>query len=273
VLTASAAPSISSVYAARQDLRDCLFLAISQSGRSPDLLESARRAQTAGARVVALVNVEDSPLARLADHLFALDAGPERSVAASKSFIASLSAVLQLIAAWTDDSDLLAALDDLPDALARAWALDWSAAVGCLASVDNLFVIGRGLGLAVAQEAALKGKETCGMHAEAFSGAEVRHGPQALLGPAFPALLLIQDDETRAGMLELARDLVARQVRVLTAGATIDGAVPLPTANAHPVLQPVLLIQSFYRMVDALAHARGRDPDQPPHLRKVTETR
>lgn len=273
VLTASAAPSISSVYGARPDLDGCLFLAISQSGRSPDLVSAATAARRAGATVVALVNAEDSPLAATAEHVFALCAGPERSVAASKSFIASLAALLQLVAVWRDDVSLLAGLEVAPQRLAQAWDLDWSAALQPLTAARHLYVIGRGLGLGIAQEAALKGKETCGLHAEAFSGAEVRHGPQALLGSGFPALLLVQDDETSDGLLALGRDLVARGVEVIVAGADVDGAICLPTLPAHPALQPLLLAQSFYRLIDALARARGCDPDRPPHLSKVTETK
>jgi glucosamine--fructose-6-phosphate aminotransferase (isomerizing) len=133
-------------------------------------------------------------------------------------------------------------------------------------------VIARGVGLAVAQEAALKFKETCGLHAEAYSGAEVRHGPQALLGSAFPALVLCQDDAARGGLEELASDLAARGVEVAAAGARALGATPLPTLQAHPVIAPLLLAQSFYRLVNAVAIARGHDPDDPPHLAKVTET-
>jgi glutamine---fructose-6-phosphate transaminase (isomerizing) len=272
VLVASAAPSVSSVYGAAQDLRGCLFIAISQSGKSPDLIASAASAKVAGARVVALVNDEASPLAQIAEHVFGLGAGPEQSVAASKSFIASLSAILHLVAEWRDDAELRQALDHAPDHLANAWELDWSGALHRLQHSNHLFVIGRGLGLAIAQEAALKGKETCGLHAEAFSGAEVRHGPQALLNGTFPALLLLQDDETREGMLALAHDLVARHVAVLVAGADVSGAINLPTIAAPPEVQPLLLIQSYYRLVNALSIARGRDPDRPPHLRKVTET-
>ena len=272
VVVASAAPSISSVYHAPQDLRDCLFLAISQSGKSPDLLASAQAARQAGATVAALVNDEHSPLAQLAEHVFPLCAGPEFSVAASKSFIASLAATLQVVTAWTGEAPLRRCIAEAPDLLAQAWELDWGPALRRLREAGHLYVIGRGLGLGIAQEAALKGKETCGLHAEAFSGAEVRHGPQALLGGNFPALMLVQDDETRGGMLTLARELIERGVDVLMAGPEIAGAVNLPTLVAHPALQPLLLAQSYYRLVNALSLARGHDPDHPPHLRKVTET-
>ena len=273
LLTASAAPSVASVYGARQDLHECLFVVISQSGRSPDLVATARAAKAAGAMVVALVNDRNSPLAGIADQAIALHAGKERSVAATKTYIASLAAIAHFIAAWMEDAALLAQLQRAPDLLASAWELDWEPAVAKLKQEGHLFVIARGIGLAVAQEAALKCKETCGLHAEAFSGAEVLHGPQALLEDGFPTLLLAQDDETRAGMQSLASTLVARGTAVMIAGATVPGATVLPTIEAPAALQPLLLAQSFYKLANALAIARGRDPDHPPHLRKVTETR
>jgi glucosamine--fructose-6-phosphate aminotransferase (isomerizing) len=272
VLTASGAPSVSSVYGARQDLRQCLFLAISQSGQSPDLLAAAQAAREAGALVVALVNDEDSPLARAADSCLPLCAGLEQSVAATKSYIASLAAIVHLVAAWSDDVLLFHALSLLPEHLARAWALEWEIAVPKLKPASHLFVIARGVGLAVAQEAALKCKETCALHAESFSSAEVRHGPQALLQGGFPALLFAQDDETRAGLETLANDLVARGVEVLAAGLETRGATLLPTLEAHAAVQPILVAQSFYRLANALAIARGHDPDRPPNLQKITET-
>ena len=273
VLTSSASPSVSSVYGVKQNLRGCLFLAISQSGRSPDLVAAARAAKSAGATVVALVNTDNAPLADIADYLLPLCAGPEQSVAATKSYIASLAAIVHLVGAWTADNILLDALTAAPQALAAAWRLDWGAAMPTLRNTSHLYVIGRGVGLGVAQEAALKCKETCRLHAEAFSGAEVRHGPQALLQSNFPALLFTQDDETRLDLEALARDLVARDVNVMIAGRTVTGATVLPTIAAHPVIQPLLLAQSFYRLANALAVARGCDPDRPPHLRKITETR
>jgi glutamine---fructose-6-phosphate transaminase (isomerizing) len=272
VLVASAAPSIASVYNARQDLRDCLFIAISQSGRSPDLLSTTQAAKEAGALVVALVNDERSPLAALADCTLPLCAGEERSVAATKSYIASLAALVHLCSAWVRDDEMSAALARAPDDLERAWELDWSAALATLHRASHLYVIARGVGLAIAQETALKCKEACGLHAEAFSSAEVRHGPQALLHENFPALLFAQADETREGLEALAADLASRGVEVLIAGARAKGAAELPSIASHPVVQPMLLAQSFYRLCPSLAVARGFDPDNPPHLRKVTET-
>ena len=272
VLTASAAPSVSSVYAAKPDLEGTVFLAISQSGASPDLLAAAAAARLAGARVIALVNAERSPLAGLAHDLVPLCAGAETSVAATKSFIASLAAVTHLVAHWARDGELLAALEHAPEQLEAAWQLDWQEAARRLEPARSAYVIGRGLGLGIAQEAALKLKETCGLHAEGVSAAEVRHGPMALVQGGFPVLVFSQDDETRAGVAALVTDLAARGADVMLAGASHARALSLPAVEAHAVIEPMLIAQSFYRMVNALALARGRNPDAPPNLQKVTET-
>jgi glucosamine--fructose-6-phosphate aminotransferase (isomerizing) len=272
ILTSSAAPSVSSVYDSPLDLAGTLFLAISQSGASPDLLASVRGARNAGAFVVALVNAESSALAQIADFTVPLCAGIERSVAATKSYIASLSAIIQLVGNWARESQLLESLVSLPTLLECAWQLDWSQAVSRLRLASDLYVLGRGLGLGVAQEAALKFKETCGLHAEAVSSAEVRHGPMALIRTGFPVLIFTQSDETRDGVEALAGELAARHADVMLAGSRVPRALILPTQAAHPVLEPMLIVQSFYRMVNALALARGLNPDQPPHLHKVTET-
>lgn len=268
IVTASASPSVGSVYEAPLALRGALYLVISQSGKSPDLLRNAQAAKAAGARVVALVNVEDSPLAELADTVLPLCAGPEKSVAATKSYLASLAAILQLGAAWHGDAALAATLAGLPAALRQAWQADWRAVTDGLADARNLFVLGRGLGLAAAQEAALKFKETCGLHAEAYSSAEVKHGPMALVGPCFPVLAFAQPDETGAGTAAAAAEFRQRGARVWLAGAGGD----LPLADSAPEITPLLTIQSFYRAINALALRRGFNPDLPPHLNKVTET-
>ena len=272
VLTSSAAPSVSSVYEAQSDLQGTLFIAISQSGKSPDLLAATRNAKDSGALTVALCNTIDSPLMQLVDVAVPLHAGPERSVAATKSYIASLSCIAQLLANWVEDRRLLATLPQVPEMLARAWECDWTRAVETLRGAVNLFVVARGFGLGIAQEAALKLKETCGLHAEAFSSAEVKHGPMALVRAGFPVLMFTQRDETRVGIQELSAEFAARGARVLIAGAEAAGAISLPAIASHPVVEPLLAIQTFYRMANELALARGLDPDRPPHLNKVTET-
>lgn len=272
LLTSSAAPSVSSVYGAPADLADTVMLAISQSGASPDLLATTEAAQRAGARVVALVNVEDSPLAGLADVTLPLAAGDETSVAATKSYLASLSAVLHLVAEWADDEALRRALHEAPVLLQRAWELDWSDALEPLRGAGSAYVLARGVGLGIAQEWALKLKETCRLHAEAQSTAEVRHGPMALVQAGFPVLVFAQHDETHDGVVALAGELAARGARTLLAGGEAAGAVSLPVVAAHPALEPLLATQSFYRCANALALARGLDPDRPAHLHKVTRT-
>jgi len=273
VLVSAAAPSVSSVYAKTPLLEGAVCIAISQSGKSPDLVASVEAAKAGGAYVVALVNVEDSPLARVADAVLPLRAGPEKSVAATKTFIASLSAAAQLVACWLQDAELLAALDALPDQMEAAWDTDWSEALGELVAATDLYVVGRGLGYGVAREASLKFKETAGLHAEAFSAAEVRHGPMALVKSGFPVMMLSQDDDTREDIVALADDFAARGAKVVLAGGQAARSVTvLPTVSAKAELEPILLIQSFYKLAAQVSVARGYDPDRPPYLNKVTDT-
>ena len=272
VLTSSLSPSIASIYGATPGLQGTVVLAISQSGRSPDLLTAAEQAREKGAMLFAMVNDEQSPLAAAADVVIPLTAGPERSVAASKSFIASLAAILDLLATWTGDHAIDAALASLPEKLGEAWALDWTPALSPLMVVNNMYVVGRGHGFAIAQEAALKLKETCGMHAEAFSAAEVRHGPMALVRSGFPVLLFAQCDESLEGIADLASVIGVRGGQVISAGLSRAPGIELPAVAADPLVEPVLQIASFYRLANALSAARGLDPDRPPHLAKVTET-
>ena len=272
---ASFAPSTSSIYGTNwRKLNGTLFLAISQSGKSPDLIASARAARDAGAFVVAIVNEADTPLAEVAEATIPMLAGPERSVAATKSFIASLLVLSHVVQAWTQDDDLRVGLSQKPELLSKAWALDWSPALATLQHATNLYVIGRGLTLGIAQEAALKLKETCGLHAEAYSAAEVRHGPMAIVGEGFPVLMLAPNDEAGEAFSPLAQEFAARGARVLMAGGAALGAQSLPTlGGAHPALAPITTILAFYRLGARLSLARGLDPDRPPHLQKVTETR
>jgi glucosamine--fructose-6-phosphate aminotransferase (isomerizing) len=273
VPVASAAPSVASLYASRLRVESAVCIAISQSGRSPDLLATVGSLKQAGACVIALVNEPASPLAEMADEFVDLSAGTERSVAATKSFVASLSGVARIVAEWSNDDLLRSELSHLPTLLRRAWALDWSALVEVLKGATDLYVIGRGIGFAIAQEAALKLKETSQLHAEAFSAAELRHGPMALVRGGFPTLIFGQSDEAAQNVAETAKRLVESGARVLLAGAEAEGATSLPIISSAPLLEPILEIQSFYRAANALALARGLDPDHPPHLAKVTETR
>ena len=272
VLTASAAPSVSSIYGVTQDLSGCLFVALSQSGRSPDLLAAAAAAKSSGATILVICNSADAPLVAAADLYIEVRAGLETSVAATKSYLATLAAIARMVAAWTDNPEFAANLESLPTLTDQSWALDWSAALPALESAEHLYVVGRGLGLAAAQEVALKCKETCGLHAEAFSSAELRHGPLTLLNEGFPALLFSQADATQPGVAALTHELVQRGVTVLLAGDRSAGAIELPTAEAVAELAPILLVQSAYRMIATLALLRGFDPDHPAHLRKITET-
>jgi glutamine---fructose-6-phosphate transaminase (isomerizing) len=248
-------------------------LAFSQSGQSPDLVEPLRDCRSRGARTVAFINDLGSPLAQTAQTCIDLHAGTETSVAATKSFLCQLAAGAALVAAWQQDPAFVAALRSLPDLLQRAAVQDWSPALEAFGTAERLYVIGRGTGLPVAMEAALKFKEVCGIHAEAYSGAEVQHGPMALVQTGFPMLVFAPPGPAQAGLLELAEQMRMRGARVLLAApAGTPGAVLPLVPAAHVDLDPISAAQSFYGMVEALARARGMDPDRPRHLHKVTRT-
>jgi len=269
----SAALSVTSVYAAPLAPNPAgLCLAISQSGRSPDLLAAVEAQRQAGTLTVALVNDSASPLAEIADVTLPLMAGPEVSVAATKSYIASLAGIAALVAHWTGDDALRRGVDGLPRTLEQAFALPWQPGLPLVDGNPSLFVIGRGYGLAIAQEAALKLKETCGLHAEAFSAAEVRHGPMAIVGAGFPILGFATSDEAGDDVRSVAAEFRGRGSAVTIADPT-GGEGALPAIAAMPAIEPILMVQSFYRYANELSLARGLDPDQPPHLNKVTATR
>jgi glucosamine--fructose-6-phosphate aminotransferase (isomerizing) len=167
------------------------------------------------------------------------------------------------------------ALLRLPHRLADAGALDWSNATELLSSAASTVAIGRGPTLSIAREAALKLKEVCNLHAEAFSGAEFLHGPVALVTPRYPAMMFLPNDEATAGMRGLAAELEQKGVALLVTGSSSSrpGLTSLPALPAdQPEADAICIIQSFYVMAVALAARLGIDVDQPRHLRKVTRT-
>lgn len=269
---ASVGPSIASLYDTKLQLDGTLFVVVSQSGRSPDLLRLVATARESGALVVGFVNDETSPLATGCDYFLPLCAGPERSVAATKSYLMSAFAFLQLAAHWRQDDALLRTVTATPQALDAAMTCDWSDALARLNDVTGLYVIARGLGNGAALEMALKCKETCRLHAEAFSAAEVIHGPLALVGPGFPVLALTQHDATEDASRAVIERMVSLGATVLSTDGSA-GTVALPTVpNLPPEIAPLAQVLSFYLAIHKVARARGLDPDVPPNLKKVTET-
>ena len=265
---ASVGASVASVYGARLKAKNALAVTISQSGKSPDILALQDEAKRAGAIAVALVNAEDSPAAKNADVCLPLCAGEEKSVAATKSFIVSLVAAAALLAHWLNDNELKSAVAELPEQLENATRLDWSPLADLAAGAESLYVLGRGPSYPIAAETALKFKETCGIHAEAYSVAEVMHGPLELVGEGFPVFVFAQSDASQQSTATAIARLKASGARLVQAGS---GGLPVARAF-HPILEPILMVQTAYLAIDAVAFRLGRNPDQPRLLRKVTET-
>lgn len=274
VPVASIGPSVASVYDAPLRLKGGVLVTVSQSGKSPDLVALQARAKAAGALTVALVNVEASPVAEAADVVIPLHAGPETSVAATKSFIASTAAAAAIVAAWSEDPALARALAGLPEALTKALDTDWSDLMEPLRTAGSAYVVGRGPGFPVAQEVALKAKETAALHAEAFSMAEVMHGPLRLVERGFPVVAFVGDDKAAATSRTGIERLIAAGGRVFTATALDMPGTRLQTVpTGHGLTDPIAAAVSAYRFAERLARARGLDPDRPVNLSKVTETR
>lgn len=270
---ASLGPSLASIYDAGIKLERGAAIAISQSGASPDIVAMARAARAGGGVTVSLVNTMPSALSQTTDMAINIDAGLEKAVAATKSFVNSIVAGLALIAAWKQDPSLAKALNELPAHFDAALSLDWSEMVEYLHDGDSLYMLGRGPSLAIASEAALKCKETCELHAEAYSSAEVLHGPVSLVAAQFPVLAFAARDRAQQSISETAGKLAAKRANIFLTSAEAVGANSLPSiATGHPLTDALCLIIPFYGMVEQLSLRRGLNPDQPPALQKVTVT-
>ena len=255
------------------ETRNTLAIAISQSGQSPDVVDPIRYFRGGAATTVALVNDITSPLANAAEWAMPLHAGAELSVAATKSFITSLTAGARLVAQWQNDPELIKGLEALPESLFKATEVDWSSALEVLAPARNIMVVGRGISFPIALESALKLKETSALQAEAFSGAEIKHGPMALIEDGYPLLIFATRGPTQASVLQLAAEMRTRGAKVILAAPddVPERDLTLPVA-ATPDLDPIVAVQAFYIMAAHLSKARGMDPDRPRHLSKVTKT-
>ena len=270
---ASVGPSVASIYGRPLHLSGAACIGISQSGRSPDIVQMMQAASQGGGLTVAITNHADSPMATASAHCLPLHAGTESAVAATKTFVCSALAGLALVAEWRQDQALQQAVASSPAAMQQALALDWSPLSARLSRAQSAYVLGRGPAIGIAAEAALKLKETCGLHAEGFSAAEVLHGPSAIVHAGFPVLALCIDDAAKPHVVATVERLAAQGADVFITGSAAKGAVTLPTVpDLHPLIAPIVLSVAFYAFVEALSRRRGFDPDTPPHLRKVTET-
>lgn len=264
----SAAPSVTSIYNRTMQLDDALILFISQSGRSPDILAQAEMAKRAGAFCIALVNDETAPIGDIADAVIPLRAGQENAVAATKSYLATLSALLQLVAYWSGDETMIVALDDLPIQLSEMTHAPAQILPKSFTTLENCVVLGRGFGYAISLEIALKLKEVCSIHAEAFSSAEFFHGPVTLVNNKLTVLDISIADEAATIHREMMDEIHRR------------GAIILPMSAAkvdimkfvHPRFAPLLILQKFYLDVEKIALSLGVNPDAPVGLCKVTKT-
>ncbi|MHA3976872.1 SIS domain-containing protein [Halovulum sp. GXIMD14794] len=257
----SMGPSVASIYGTRLHLERIAAIGISQSGRSEDLVALMRACREGGAETVTLTNTATSPLAAAAGTAIDLQAGPELAVAATKSFTNSVLTGLWLLAHWTGDTELETALRNAPDRFAEVASTTAPEIAETLERTDRLLVISRGPGLGVAAEVALKAMELCGIHASAYSSAEVLHGPSAVLRDGFPVLAL--GDPAEAGLQGTVDKLAGQRARIV---------LPPKMDTANRFLAPLIQLIPVYGALEAAARARGRNPDKPDFLAKETLT-
>jgi glucosamine--fructose-6-phosphate aminotransferase (isomerizing) len=270
LLASAAAPSVVTAYRSPPDMHGALWIVISQSGRSPDLVTATQTARASGALTLAIVNDDRSPAADASELVLPIGAGPENSVAATKTVILSMIAGAQLAAVLGRDDELARALRNLPPRMSAALACDWSAWADQVAHATAAFIVGRGYGLGCARELALKAAEILRVPTLGYSAAELRHGPRASVTPATPVLALRQSDPSATAVDDLVRDLGSAGENVFSAGGAA-GTLPW-IGDGHPVCDPVLMLIPAYRAIETAARRRGFDPDRPPHLNKVTQT-
>jgi glucosamine--fructose-6-phosphate aminotransferase (isomerizing) len=274
--------TLTAYYDALLDMSGSTVIALSQSGRTPDVIDYVARARGAGAFTVALTNDIASDLAGAAEEVLPLAAGPERSVAASKTYLNQIAA-LGLFAAYaaTEGRRFSAGIRETADLLEAAIpALEQQARTVALsfASVGRMFVVGRGIEFATAREIALKLLETCRVAAEPLTATALAHGPVAALDPLFPVWTVASHDETLPAVVEAAERVRAAGATLVAsgtaAGALAGAAYALPVPKPpDPLLSPLLSVVPGQLFASALARARGLDADHPVGLSKVTLAR
>lgn len=271
---ASVGPSLASIYGKSLRLDQAAAISISQSGKSPDIVALAQSAAKSGALTISLTNTKPSPLSDACAYPVDIKAGPELAVAATKSFFNSVLTGLSILAEWTLDQELQRSIRQFPEKLAEATKLDWHELADELGEAESLYMLGRGPCLAIASEAALKFKETSEMHAEAYSSAEVLHGPIALVDRRFPVVTFAARDAALASVLATADGLSEKGALAFISADGASHARRLPfIETGHPFTDSLALVVPFYGFVEAWSRSRGFNPDAPAALKKVTETR
>jgi glutamine---fructose-6-phosphate transaminase (isomerizing) len=266
-----ASPSALTVYGATPDMRDVLFIAVSQSGRSPDLVDSASIARARGALSVAVTNDLDAPLAQAAEHAVAIHAGAERAVAATKTYTAELLA-LHLLLGGPEGARQAAPIPEAAGATLGLTPEDALAAHAApLRDIQRIVVTARGYSYATAREAALKLMETSYLSAQAFSGADLLHGPLAMIDESVPVIAVSSPGRGGEAMRPVLERLSGLRAHMLRVGA--DGDLPIAADGVPEHLLPILEILPLQRLAWRVALDRGLDPDRPRGLAKVTQTR
>src|SRR3981189_2274939 len=270
LLVSTSAPSVMTTYEQSIDMRNAVFIVISQSGRSPDLVMGAQSARKNGALTIAIVNDLTSPLALACELRLPMGVARQRRAAPTKYVVLSMVASVQLVASLTSDDELNEKIKRLPQRFSDALACDWSLWSSSLAAARAAFVVGRGFGLGPAREIGLKVTETMRLPTLSYSAAEVMHGPLACATAETPLFVLRQNDGSSAMVDALIADLRVRKLNVFSVGDP-SGSLPW-IGNDDPICDAITMLLPAYATIEQAARDRGFDPDNPPNLTKITET-
>lgn len=272
-VVASIPPSLTSILKNPPKLGGQMVLAISQSGTSPDIHQSVDAFKAQGAITVALVNHVDSVVGRAADYCLDQHAGLERGLAATKTTVCAMAGIARIAAEWSRDSELLRGLQELPDLMSEAVTAGAQLSAEQLSGITNVLVVSRGLGAGAGFETSLKIKETCGLHAEAFSSAEVRHGPREIVNKNFAVIGLALPGPGMEDVIKATSELSQQGARVILVGPKeIQPTFALPKISDFR-LAPILALQMLYPWLAKSSEKLGRDPDRPRVLTsKVVNT-
>lgn len=267
-----ASPSIASVYDRTLNFENHLLFVCSQSGASPDLIKYVENAKAGGATIIGLVNDESSPIAKLSDFLFGLKAGKENSVAATKSYIATLYAFASIYAMFCGKNDLADELYHLPEVMDQVVHTNWDDFAEAMLTTENLFCLGRSYNLSTAKEIALKFNETSQIFAKEYSSSEFFHGPLALIEKGIPILHFLLNDESHKVSLETNQKLIDLGANVYTVDSKAFDEKTLIIPSSSAIVQPLIQTTALYSIIEQISIKKGLNPDEPPFLNKVTKT-
>ena len=272
LITFSLPPSLITLENCHFDFSNTLVIVISQSGLSEDLIQCENASRKMGAKTMIITNNMNSPMIKNANFVFNINAGMERSIAATKTFVLSLLNIVKLVAIIKNDKKIIQNIFNLSDHLNNEFKSHWNPEI-INKEVSNGFIISRGLGHALSTEISLKFKEICQEQIEPFSSAEVMHGPKSLIQNSFKLFTISLDDPSGKSVLNDSKKLLQITDKVYSIGSKSNEIANLSYVSLNsPELDSILIMCKFYPWIIKYSKLKKLDPDNPRYLTKITHT-